>query len=1266
VVAVVATTATLWFRLAIDGLLGGRPTLVMFTLPIMLSAYIGGWRAGLLATALSYFEASYFLLPPISSFAVASGVERLQQFFVALAGVFISAVTGALHSNVAERRRIAAALQDLALRTEQRERILSTTLSSISDFAYIYDRQGRFIFANQPLLDLWGTTLEAVVGKNFSDLGYPDELAKRLQRQVQEVIETKRSITDETAYTSPSGVAGYYEYIFSPVVATDGTVDFVAGSTRDVTERKRSAEALFASAQEQRQLAVQLDTERYRLVVAQRVAKVGSWETDLATMTIIWSEETYRIFETAPNDFQPTHERFIGFVHPDDRARVDDAFRRSLGQRDACAIEHRLLLPDGKVKFVEERWQVSFDELGVAQRATGTCQDISARKESEEALSAPRTFLAPIFDNIPTTISVKDARDLRFVRVNRASETLTGYSEEELLGKNDYDLFPKDQADFFIAKDRETLAGRQQVFIVEETITSRDGTQKILQTKKFPLFDKGGHPQYLLGMSEDITERKRAEQRLRESEAKYRHLIEQADDGIFISDAQGNFILVNSRGCELLGYTEQQLLGMNGRLTYAEGETEFHAERMQAAGAGKAMRFERSVKRKDGSTFPAEISLKLLDSGMVQVIFHDITERRLQEKKIYRLNRIHAVASGINAAIVRIRDRHELFQETCRIIVEHGHFILGWIAVLDHETGKLTAVAQAGQPASDGDSYLFDGTVPLVAGGTAEIALRERRSAVNNAIENAPGTVPENEPDTLKVRRAAIALGAKSVIVLPLVVERETFGILTLYAPDRNFFDDEEVKLLNNLASDISFGLEFIAKEEKVDYLAYYDALTGLANRKLFLERVAQFMRSAVSGGHRVAVLIVDLERFRNINDSLGRPAGDVLLKQVAEFLSMDAADPSLLAHLGGDHFAIVVPELTQEGNITDLLEKKMRAFLDHTFRLNDTELRIAIKVGGALFPNDGVEAGALLQKAEAALKKAKASGERYLFYTKNMTATVAGDLTLENQLRQALDKEEFVLYYQPKISLATGKLTGAETLIRWNDPRTGLVAPGRFIPILEETGLIYEVGRWALRTAIADYLRWRSSGLTAVRIAVNVSPLQLRNRGFIAEIRQAIDISPYAAAGLELEITESLVMEDIQHNISSLQAIRLMGVQVAIDDFGTGFSSLSYLSKLPVDTLKIDRSFVLDMTATQKGLALVSTIISLAHSLKLKVVAEGVETEEQSRLLRLLSCDEMQGYLFSKPVPCEVFETSFLALPGALAGSEERLPLTPAAIGIR
>ena len=247
-------------------------------------------------------------------------------------------------------------------------------------------------------------------------------------------------------------------------------------------------------------------------------------------------------------------------------------------------------------------------------------------------------------------------------------------------------------------------------------------------------------------------------------------------------------------------------------------------------------------------------------------------------------------------------------------------------------------------------------------------------------------------------------------------------------------------------------------------------------------------------------------------------------------------------------------------------------------------------------------------------------------------------------RLREALDNDEFVLHYQPKVNLASGSLTGAEALIRWNDPRTGLMLPGRFIPLLEQCGMIQAVGRWALRQTVADHFRWRGAGLAAVRIAVNVSALQLRDRSFIAEIAQAVGSDARAAAGLELEITESVIMQDVKRSTGILHAIRAMGVSIAIDDFGTGFSSLSYLSRLPLDTLKIDQSFVSDMCGRPRGLALVSAIIGLALALEFKVVAEGVETEEQSRQLRLLHCDEMQGSLIGMPVPSDVFETMYLA----------------------
>ncbi|MEO8135206.1 MAG: EAL domain-containing protein [Betaproteobacteria bacterium] len=777
----------------------------------------------------------------------------------------------------------------------------------------------------------------------------------------------------------------WFELVATPHAT--GSFDGVVLMRLDITGRKRSAEALLESEREQRQLAQALEVERSSLVAAQRIAKVGSWETDLATLSVTWSEETHRIHGTAPESFHPTHASFLKLVHPDDRAAVDEAFLRSAQQRDACSIRHRVVLPDGEVKVVEERWQVFFDTEENPVRAVGTCQDI--------------------------------------------------------------------------------------------------------------------------------------------------------------------------------------------------------------------------------------------------------TERTAAEEKIRRLNRVYAVLSRVSTLIVRAQDRDELFSEACRIAAEEGGFPMAMIAIRDPVNMKIVPVASAGK-----DDRLM---------AAIRARLSSADAASNTMVARAMrGKTPVISNDSRSDPQVAFAsryaeCGVRSMAVLPLLVADDAVGVLALYSSEVDFFHMDELRLLVELAADVAFAIDHLDKQARIDYVANYDLLTGLANRTLFLSRAGQYMRSAVSGGPQLALCLIDLERFKNINDTLGQAAGDALLRQVAELLTRTIGDRATVARVGADHFAVLLPGINDAEEAVRLLEESMQVFHEHPFHLNDGIFRISAKAGIALFPNDGANADMLYSNAESALKKAKTGGDQYLFYTQTMTETVAGRLTLENQLRQALDREEFVLHYQPKLSLETGKVIGAEALIRWNDPRTGLVPPGQFIPVLEETGLIHEVGRWALRKAVEDYLRWRAAGLAAVRVAVNVSSLQLRSQGFISQVEQAVGSDAFAASGLELEITESMIMGDMAQSNSVLHAIRAMGVTIAIDDFGTGFSSLGYLSKLPVDSLKIDRSFVAEMTATQEGLALVSTIITLAHSLKLKVVAEGVETEDQSRLLRLLRCDEMQGFLFSKAVPVELFESRFL-----------------------
>ena len=423
---------------------------------------------------------------------------------------------------------------------------------------------------------------------------------------------------------------------------------------------------------------------------------------------------------------------------------------------------------------------------------------------------------------------------------------------------------------------------------------------------------------------------------------------------------------------------------------------------------------------------------------------------------------------------------------------------------------------------------------------------------------------------------------------------------------------------------------------QTVERHTYYDPLTGLPNGALFRERLAQFLAAAGEGGGSAAVALIDIDRFKTINDALGRPSGDELLRQVAGRLAADAGG-GIAARLDGVLFAFALPALKGDGAAAGMAEHHLARWFRAPYRVGDEDLRVSARMGLALFPEHGREVDALFTRAESALKKAKATGERYLVYTPEMSERVAERLSLENRLRRALEREEFVLHYQPKVDLDSREVVGVEALIRWRGPEGALVPPMHFIPLLEETGLIVEVGAWVLHRAMLDRELWRAEGVRVPRIAVNVSSIQLRQRNFVELVQAASgEGSESVPAPLELEITESHIMEDIEANIGKLRRLAELGVGIGIDDFGTGYSSLAYLAKLPVQTLKIDRAFITRMLEDEEAMALVHMIIALGRSLRLTVVAEGVESEMQADVLATLRCDQMQGYFISPPRPRE------------------------------
>lgn len=450
-----------------------------------------------------------------------------------------------------------------------------------------------------------------------------------------------------------------------------------------------------------------------------------------------------------------------------------------------------------------------------------------------------------------------------------------------------------------------------------------------------------------------------------------------------------------------------------------------------------------------------------------------------------------------------------------------------------------------------------------------------------------------------------------------------------------------EIQLANEMLAQAN--QEWVAavaqRDTQIERISHYSPLTDLPNRQFFLEKLEQDIARAQRDDSLVAVLSINLDQFKQINDSFGHSMGDVLLQVVAERLKDQARAGDTLAHMGVDEFCFVLHNIGSAQAAADAAQRLIDLFIHEPVTLHDNEVFVTTCVGIAIYPLDGVNANMLLKNAEAALHHAKNEGRgSFQYYAKQMNATAWQRLTLEMELRRALERNEFVLYYQPKVELISGKVNGMEALLRWQSPERGLVAPGEFIPLLEETGLILPVGEWVLRAACQQARAWQQLGLPAIRIAVNISALQFKQidlAGIIQNIFKENDLDPNQGM-LEFELTESLLMKNADRTIDTLNKLHELGIQFSIDDFGTGYSSLSYLKRFPISTLKIDQSFVRDILENSDDAAIVNAIIALGHSLGLKVIAEGVETIAQLNYLRTMKCNEMQGYLFSRPVPAD------------------------------
>jgi diguanylate cyclase (GGDEF)-like protein len=594
---------------------------------------------------------------------------------------------------------------------------------------------------------------------------------------------------------------------------------------------------------------------------------------------------------------------------------------------------------------------------------------------------------------------------------------------------------------------------------------------------------------------------------------------------------------------------------------------------------------------------------------------------QVAEQQVVRLTAVLQMLSGINAALVRIQNRDELLNETCRLAHDVGGYVIAMVALINPTTSMARAVGWAGYDFLEQPDQEF----PIADHENADQSLlgrvmRTGRAALCDDI-NSPSFVVDG-------RDALIAAGVRSLACLPLRVDDTPVGAILLGTATTGGVSQEELLLLEEVSSNLSFALQYLNKQDAVEFLSYFEPLTGLAKRALFCERLSRLLKRGPDSLPRLAVAVFDIEHLSVINDSFGRHTGDRLLQCVADRLKGHFSDTEQLAHLGGGTFVCMSALPEDVGDEMPISHHDFTRIFDRPFSIDGHEIVAKIKSGLACYPEDGREPNELVQNAEAALKEAKTSGEQYLHHRIEMNSELARRVGMEHRLRTALEEQQFVLHYQPKVTL------------RWNDPENGLIAPAIFLPLLESAGLMTAIGAWVIRQAAFDCRQWQHMGLPPIRVAVNISPPELRRRNAAREILEGIgNITGDPDWGIDIEVTEGALAGDFSLCVHALRLLRAAGVRIAIDDFGTGFSSLGRLSELPIDTLKIDRTFTAGLPSDRKGCMLVSTIIGLAHAFDMTTVAEGVETQAQLDHLIHLGCDESQGYLHSKPIPKTEFE---------------------------
>ena len=748
------------------------------------------------------------------------------------------------------------------------------------------------------------------------------------------------------------------------------------------------------------------------------------------------------------------------------------------------------------------------------------------------------------------------------------------------------------------------------------TTELKDG--RIIQMRRQPMPGGG-----CVVTHEDITELKAARAAANER-LSLQALIDKLPDNLWVKDVNSRFVIANQVTADRIGVAgPQDLIGKTDfELLPMELAQKFYADEQQIVRSGQPMIDMEEIAwglKQAISTTKVPLRNDRNEIFAVAGISRDITERKLA----------YALRDGqaqILEMIAMSAPLNEVLKHLVLLMESQLKGIFGSILLLDETGASLRYGAAPSLP----DAYVnaIDGVrIGPKAGSCGTAAYRRKAVIVADVM---------TDPLWDEYRGLAAEHGLRSCWSTPILSHQDAvLGAFAMYAKEVREPTEVEMSLIDVATRIAGIAIERKLAEDRIHFMANHDALTGLPNRTLLEDRLSQAILHARRNDRWVTVLFVDLDNFKLVNDSLGHNAGDELLKTIAKRMVDCIRATDTVVRLGGDEFVVVLSDQPKSADPISETVQKIQAVIAEAVRLEGHDLRVTSSVGIANYPDDGVDVEALMANADAAMYRAKEVGrDNFQFYTPELNTKVHGKFLLQEELRNALARSEFVLHYQPQVESRTGRVFAVEALIRWNHPRLGMVPPMKFISLAEETGLIVPIGAWVLREACRQTKAWQNAGLPSMSVCVNVSARQFRERDLVSQVAGALQESGLEAKYLELELTESLIMQNIELAIGTMKDLRGLGVQLSIDDFGTGYSSLSALKTFPVARLKIDKSFIDGLLADENDKAVAGAVISLGQTLNLRVIAEGVETEAQAAFLRHINCDEMQGYLFSKPLP--------------------------------